>query len=113
MNNTYSALPNYIKVIPASVLQVMDFYPLFFFYVFFNPDIGDKYSVFRQLEQPADKKPVGKKLSDLSSNTLALIYMLADPIILFTIFVPEPNPLWPLCQMTKRALRWSLQATDG
>lgn len=25
------------------------------------PDIGDKYSVFRQLEQPADKKPVGKK----------------------------------------------------
>lgn len=26
-------------------------------------DIGDKYSVFRQLEQPADKKPVGKGLT--------------------------------------------------
>uniref|UniRef100_H3C233 Synergin gamma n=1 Tax=Tetraodon nigroviridis TaxID=99883 RepID=H3C233_TETNG len=27
-----------------------------------DPDIGDKYSVFRQLEQPADKKPVGKSV---------------------------------------------------
>lgn len=34
-----------------------------FFFVCSIPDIGDKYSVFRQLEQPAEKKPVGKKLS--------------------------------------------------
>lgn len=65
--------------------------------------------MFRQLEQPADKKPVGKKLSD--PLTLALTYMLANPIVLFTIFVPEPNSVWPLHRMIKRALRWSLQAT--
>uniref|UniRef100_A0A8C5DZ16 EH domain-containing protein n=1 Tax=Gouania willdenowi TaxID=441366 RepID=A0A8C5DZ16_GOUWI len=33
-------------------------------------NIGDKYSVFRQLEQPADKKPVGEGFADFkSSNT--------------------------------------------
>ncbi|XP_072248306.1 synergin gamma isoform X3 [Leuresthes tenuis] len=30
-------------------------------------DIGDKYSVFRQLEQPADKKPVGEGFADFKS----------------------------------------------
>lgn len=31
------------------------------FFICSDPDIGDKYSVFRQLEQPADKKSVGKR----------------------------------------------------
>lgn len=26
----------------------------------FDLDLGDKYSVFRELEQPSDRKPVGK-----------------------------------------------------
>ncbi|XP_077942932.1 synergin gamma isoform X8 [Gasterosteus aculeatus] len=30
-------------------------------------DFGDKYSVFRQLEQPADKKPVGEGFADFKS----------------------------------------------
>uniref|UniRef100_A0A8C7ZAV4 Synergin, gamma n=1 Tax=Oryzias sinensis TaxID=183150 RepID=A0A8C7ZAV4_9TELE len=33
----------------------------------FFVDIGDKYSVFRQLEQPADKKPVGEGFADFKS----------------------------------------------
>lgn len=45
---------------------------LFFFFICYDPDIGDKYSVFRQLEQPADKKQVGKKLRpDFTHSSLS------------------------------------------
>lgn len=40
----------------------MAFFPYFPFGSFLCADIGDKYSVFRQLEPAADKKPVGKNL---------------------------------------------------
>lgn len=44
------------------------------------PDIGDKYSVFRQLEQPADKKPVGKKYIYVSHihDSYNLIFWIGD-----------------------------------
>jgi len=55
-----------IKAAPAYLLNVVCFLfiiAFFFFLISSCSDIGDKYSVFRQLEQPADKKPVGKKLT--------------------------------------------------
>lgn len=39
-----------------------------FLFICSDTDIGDKYSVFRQLEQPSDKKPVGKEASQKHSN---------------------------------------------
>lgn len=58
------------------------------FFICSDPEIGDKYSVFRQLEQPADKKPVGKKPffpHILIKNTLT--YILAKSFYLFFFLV--------------------------
>lgn len=54
-----------------------------FLFICSDTDIGDKYSVFRQLEQPSDKKPVGKEASQKHSNigqTHTHTYLLVIPM---------------------------------
>lgn len=71
------------------------------FFICSDPDIGDKYSVFRQLEQPADKKPVGKEVSQ--SFTFKSLSVLKT----------HTNSYWQIHWMAWSiywALTWSLKA---
>lgn len=66
-----------------------------FFFVCSDSDIGDKYSVFRQLEQPADKKPVGKNLSQpflyikVSEKHTCILANLLFFFIYFCVFLSQ------------------------
>uniref|UniRef100_A0AAQ6IC59 EH domain-containing protein n=1 Tax=Anabas testudineus TaxID=64144 RepID=A0AAQ6IC59_ANATE len=50
-----------------SEYQVSCIFCLYFTHSSSDPDVGDKYSVFRQLEKPADKKPAGEGFADFKS----------------------------------------------